>query len=616
MAEDVRLVRRSLALIPTKTRRRYYVAVALQVFVNLLDLAGVLLFGILGLMLGALAQGQPTPPLVAGVADAVGLGGRTEGQLAVTAAVAAVIFLLTKTALSLLIIRRVVGFLARSAAGVSESLSSRFLSMPLIKVQENPSQWSAHALGNGVAVAVVNVLTLTMLIIADGSLLLLFAVALTVIEPVTTLAVIVYLAIAVLILNRSLGGWARRTGRITAETTVASTTTIQDAIGTYRETAVTGRRDFYKRKFGTLRRDAAKAIADQHFILQLPRYVLESVVVLGVILLGGLLLITQPIEAVVGTIALYLAATSRVLPALVRLNSSRLGLRNYAGTAERAHQLADFIDASESEIPSRDVESIAATRLDSPGESGAQRAPAVAVAHLSVRYPGAERPALADVSFVVPSGSSLAVVGPSGSGKTTLIDAVLGVITPDRGTVLVEGLAPLDLVASGHYAVAYVPQDVALVSGSVRDNVALALEAVDIDDDAVWHALSAAHLADFLREHRDGLDTVVGERAVRLSGGQRQRLGIARALYCQPRILVMDEATSALDAETEAAISDVLASLEGNVTTITVAHRLATVRQSDQVAYLEEGRLVAIGTFDDVRHRVPRFDRQAELLGL
>jgi ABC-type multidrug transport system fused ATPase/permease subunit len=132
----------------------------------------------------------------------------------------------------------------------------------------------------------------------------------------------------------------------------------------------------------------------------------------------------------------------------------------------------------------------------------------------------------------------------------------------------------------------------------------------------VWAALERAKIATFLRESREGLDTMIGERGVRLSGGQRQRLGIARALYTRPLLLVLDEATSALDAETEQAIVQTLDELEGEVTTITVAHRLATVRRADQLLYLENGRVVCIGTFDEVRVQVPDFDRQASLLGL
>jgi ABC-type multidrug transport system fused ATPase/permease subunit len=157
---------------------------------------------------------------------------------------------------------------------------------------------------------------------------------------------------------------------------------------------------------------------------------------------------------------------------------------------------------------------------------------------------------------------------------------------------------------------------VALVAGSVRENVALGLTGDMIDDDLVWEALRRAHLDEFLIENREGLDTMIGERGFRLSGGQRQRLGIARALYTRPKLLVLDEATSALDAETEQAIIRTLQELEGEVTTITVAHRLATVRYADQLLYLENGRIAARGTFDEVRTEVADFNRQASLLGL
>jgi len=207
-------------------------------------------------------------------------------------------------------------------------------------------------------------------------------------------------------------------------------------------------------------------------------------------------------------------------------------------------------------------------------------------------------------------------VGSTGAGKSTLADVIIGVLEPDSGSVTISGASPREAISRWSGAIAYVPQSVALVVGSVRENVALGLPADAIDDDMVWEALQRAHLADFLRNSREGLDTYIGERGMRLSGGQRQRLGIARALYTRPRLLVLDEATSALDAETEGAIVRTLDELEGEVSTITVAHRLATVRRADQLLYLEDGRIIAHGTFDEVRGQVKDFDRQASLLGL
>lgn len=231
-------------------------------------------------------------------------------------------------------------------------------------------------------------------------------------------------------------------------------------------------------------------------------------------------------------------------------------------------------------------------------------------------YPGAARPALIDVTFTATPGMSVALVGSTGAGKSTLADVILGVLAPDQGEVRICGLAPGEAVGRWPGSIAYVPQAVALIDGSVRDNVALGLDASEVDDGRVWEALQQAHLDAFLRKSRDGLDTVVGERGVRLSGGQRQRLGIARALFTSPRVLVMDEATSALDAETEAAITQTLQDLEGQVTTITVAHRLATVRFVDELLYMRNGAIVARGTFEQVRGVEPDFARQARLLGL
>jgi ABC-type multidrug transport system fused ATPase/permease subunit len=240
----------------------------------------------------------------------------------------------------------------------------------------------------------------------------------------------------------------------------------------------------------------------------------------------------------------------------------------------------------------------------------------VEVTDVSFTYSDADEPALSRVSVTVTPGGSAAFVGSTGAGKSTLTDIVLGVLDPDSGTVTIGGLRPRGAIERWPGAIAYVPQAVSLVGGSVRENVALGMPRDLVDDELVWDALRRAHLADFLIQNREGLDTSVGERGFRLSGGQRQRLGIARALYTRPKLLVLDEATSALDAETEQAIVATLSELEGEVTTITVAHRLATVRNCDELIFLQHGKVVGRGNFDEVREQAEEFDRQAALLGL
>jgi ABC-type multidrug transport system fused ATPase/permease subunit len=235
---------------------------------------------------------------------------------------------------------------------------------------------------------------------------------------------------------------------------------------------------------------------------------------------------------------------------------------------------------------------------------------------LSLTYPMADSPAVNEVSFDIKPGEFVAFVGSSGAGKTSLVDLVLGVLQPNFGQVTISGLEPLSAVSTWPGSVSYVPQDVSISKGSFRENVSLGYPDSVADDAHVWNCLRAARLEDFVQSLPHKLDSQVGERGTSLSGGQRQRLGIARALFTNPMLLVLDEATSALDGETEANIAETLVQLRGKTTVIMVAHRLSTIMNADCVYFLENGSLRASGTFEEVRKLVPEFEKQALLMGL
>jgi ABC-type multidrug transport system fused ATPase/permease subunit len=227
-----------------------------------------------------------------------------------------------------------------------------------------------------------------------------------------------------------------------------------------------------------------------------------------------------------------------------------------------------------------------------------------------------QSPAVEDVSISIPAGSSIAFVGPSGAGKTTLVDILLGVLKPDSGTVMISGLPPSMTVAKWPGAISYVPQDVEIVAGSIRENVALGYPTEEATDDLILEALRIAHLDEFVMGLSDGIDTQVGERGTKISGGQRQRLGIARAMFTRPLLLVLDEATSSLDGETEVGISEAIHALRGTTTVVIIAHRLSTIRNVDKVLYLSNGKMIATGSFEEVRSAVPDFAYQAKIMGL
>lgn len=618
MAEERDLVAESLALLPPRDRRKYRLAVGLQMCTSLLDMAGVLLFGVVGVLAAAAAQRTAPPAAVESVLSVVGLSDAPIGTACLVLALVAALLLVVKSVVTVLISRRVSLFLARCSAELAGRLCADFFALPLVRIQKFDSQWSGFALSHGVSGAVVDVLSNAMVFRVEVALLVVLGAALLFVDPVTTIFAIAYFALVVWFFSRFLSGWSRRAGKTLADTDVAAISSVHDAIATYREVTVSHRRAHYVEKFADLRRAGAGAYADQQFIGLLPRYGMEVALVVGAGLLVGVLLTSQSAEAAAGSLALFLTAATRVMPSLLRLNGARITLHGLRARAEYAYVISQYVldygqrgavDATEGD----DV-----SPISGPDDSHAIEMPVLdlMLRDVSVAYPDAPGKAVDRVSFSLPAGASLALVGPSGAGKTTLVDAILGIVELTDGVVRVAGEAPGGFVANHPGLLAYVPQAVALVSGTVRENVALGIDPQYIEDAQVWHSLERANLASFLSESRDGLDTAIGERGVKLSGGQRQRLGIARAMYSTPRFLVMDEATSALDAETEDAITQMLNGLGRDVTTVTVAHRLATIRRADLVLYMEDGKVLCSGTFQEVRDAIPQFDRQAELLGL
>ena len=197
---------------------------------------------------------------------------------------------------------------------------------------------------------------------------------------------------------------------------------------------------------------------------------------------------------------------------------------------------------------------------------------------------------LGGISFDIPAKRSVALVGPSGSGKTTLADIILGIYKPVSGSVSADGKDIHEYVDAWHDIIAYIPQSIYLMNGSLRKNVAFGIPDEEIDDEKIWKALKEAQLDEFVRQQPDGLDCCIGDRGVKLSGGQRQRIGIARALYTEPQLLILDEATSALDGETESAVMDAIYQLNGSITMIIIAHRITTIKNCDVIYRISNGK--------------------------
>jgi ABC-type multidrug transport system fused ATPase/permease subunit len=611
-------VRSSLSLLTKRDRRLFSLASLAQMALSLLDLTGIALIGAIGAVAVSGIDPNALPGQLDEWKDRFGLGALSASQLIGLLSVSAVFLLLLKTLLSALITRRMLHFLANRQADVSVRMARKILSRQLLEVQRWSTAEVLYALTGGVSAAITSLLGAALVIVTESFLFIVIGVGLLIVDPVLTIVSALFFAVIVYFLQVWLGRASARNSTVQANRSMSTITTVSEALTTYRETTVLHRRDFYVDRFDRLARESANAGATNAFLAEIPKYVLESALVLGGFTLAIVQFLTKDLAAAAATVGLFLAAGFRIIPALLRLQGAGITIRSAAAAARKTYELAFWFQLRDgsgergNRISERQALAVRERIAAGHGDFLAQ----VEVTGVSVTYPEADRPAVSEASVSVSPGKSLALVGSTGAGKSTLADIILGVVDPDFGSVTISGVSPREAVSTWPGAVAYIPQTVGLTEGTIRENVALGLPVLAIDDSMVWEALERAHLAQFLRHTREGLDTIVGERGVRLSGGQRQRLGIARALYTRPRLLVLDEATSALDAETEQAITETLRELEGAVTTITIAHRLATIRFADQVVFMRDGVIEARGTFEEVRSSTPDFERQAHLLGL
>jgi len=585
---------------------------------SVLDLLGVLTIGLVTALSLSVMSSLPQPEIVQSTLETLGLEEADPVVVALTLAVIGGVLLITKSVLNMILTRRILRFLANRQALVSGRLAAGLLARPLLQVQQHSSQETVYTLTGGVGAATLQVLGQSTIALSEIALLVVLAVGMLAVSPLITIFTITFFLIISFTLQRLLAARAGRIGQRSANISIQSISTVQEALRTYREAVVSQRRGLYVQRFQDLCWQGATNATDMQFVALIPKYVLEIALVCGAGLLAVSQLLTKDLSAALAVIAVFLVAGSRVVPSMLRLQTAAISIRSAAGMALPTYELAQELELERlTSATAESFGSIEPATIRAQLQKGHEGFDgSILISNVDLSYPGTSTPALAAVSLMLPAGSSLALVGPTGAGKSTLADLILGVLIPDSGVTLIGGLTPAETLATWPGAVAYVPQDVAMANGTVRENVALGLPVEIIDDDWVWDALNRAHLGEFLRDSRDGLDTLIGEHGIKLSGGQRQRLGIARALYTRPKLLVLDEATSALDAETEQAIAQTLQELEGTVTTVTIAHRLATIRHCDLVVYLEGGRVQAQGSFSEVRAIAPQFDRQAQLLGL
>ncbi len=482
-------------------------------------------------------------------------------------------------------------------AEVGLRLYMRYLTMPWRQLASRNSSELIRNASTSASHAFLSVLIPGLTIVVEGALTLVVLTMLLLVDPLVAIVCLVLVGLAgavyYLLVRRGLA-------RVGAEFQLSSfnlLNQLKQGIGAGRELRVLGRTDDFVRQMREARAVYATAQTKRNFLTQLPRYYLESVLVVVVIAAVGLAMTTRTLSDIAPLMALFGVAALRLMTSASRILSSlqqvRIGLEPLAVVhADLFGSVAD--------------QAAPPPAAPQPGDHGLR------LVDVQFAY-RPDRQALKGVSLLAPAGSSIGVVGPSGSGKSTLIDIILGLLRPDTGAVTVDGKDIHADLAAWRNSIGYVPQNIYLTDDTLRRNVAFGLAESEIDDAAVTRALYLAQLEAFVATLPQGVNTNIGEQGASLSGGQRQRIGIARALYHNPSVLLMDEATSALDSETESAIVDAIDALRADKTVIVVAHRLSTVRRCDLLVMMEAGEIVETGSFDALLASSPAFARMVRL---
>jgi ATP-binding cassette subfamily C protein len=406
------------------------------------------------------------------------------------------------------------------------------------------------------------------------------------------------------IFYKSVSGYLKILGQQVQSSVKFAGQAVLEGFGSIKEVKLFGREEFFPNRYYFNMMENARANWRSSTINTTPRLFLEVIAVGSVVLIIIFIQAQgeRDIKTILPTLSLFAVATVRLIPSLSQIVANLQLIRFESPAVDVIYKDMKLLNQVDS-VESSSIQSLQQPLIFKK---------VIKVCDLRYVYPNSDVRVLHGVSLEIHKGQAVAFVGSSGASKTTLANLILGLLKPSEGYIYTDDQDIFQHLQAWQRNIGYVPQSIYLLDATIRNNVAFGLEKKEIDDSKVCKAIQIAQLEMFIKDLPEGLDTVIGENGIRLSGGQRQRLGIARALYHEPEILVLDEATSSLDGETEKAVNRSIELLSGQKTLIIIAHRLSTIQSCDRIYFMKKGTIVDSGTFLELVRNNNDFKRMAE----
>jgi ABC-type multidrug transport system fused ATPase/permease subunit len=570
-------------ILPQKQRIQTGLIAILMSMISLLDLVGVLCLG----AAATLAINSKS----SGKVENLDLMFYTIESLSVSARILylgsiAIILLTLRSILSVYLSKRVLFFFARESNTIATRLINNLFNLQLLDLRESSSQQISFAITRGVDFITIYILATSLMLLTDVSVLLVLFIGLLSVSASLSLISFVVFSITSYILYKIMSQKVSKLGRELTDLNIKNNHNVSESLALYRELIVRNLKKNYAKKISVTQNTAAKKMAELTFMPYFSKYIIEMLMVTMTVFLCAYQYLNSGIEKSAFVLVVFMAASSRIIPSVLRIQQGALSIQTALGQAESTLKLIKKSETSNATLPQN--------QSSGQDQSLSRFVPSISLIDVNFNYGLDSSFEIKDLSLQINPNTHTAIMGASGSGKSTLIDLLLGIHSPTIGTVKISNFSPNEVYSIWPDSVGYVPQQVGFIIGSLRENISLVSEISTAADHRIYSILEKVGLMEFVLSLGEGLDTNVGEFAAGLSGGQAQRVGIARALFTNPSILILDEATNALDSGSEELILDLLLNQIVGLTTIWVTHKESIARMCDRTFAMEKGVLTPL----------------------